>query len=116
MHFSEPVLKKARKLIGSERVSRDQQFDAIWWVKSSASDHTYRVQSDFDRVTRKLSWVTCTCPHGLNVGAGTASCYHVAAVLMLLRDEQTEDGVPPEVLVGSDPGFIGPRREERADG
>lgn len=117
MNFSEPVLKKARRLLASQRVTRDKQFDAIWWVRSSAGDHTYRVQSDFDRNTRQLTYVTCTCPHGLIVGAGTSHCYHVAAVLMLLRDEQTDnDGVPPDVLIVSgDTNFIGPRRDERAN-
>lgn len=112
MNFSEPVLKKARHLLKGERVTRDDEHPAIWWVGSSAGDRTYRVQSDFDPTSRVLTWVTCTCPHGLNTGAGTAFCYHVAAVLMLLRDEQTVGGIPPDVLVGG-PGstFVGPRRE-----
>lgn len=100
MNFSEAVLTKARKLLTSERVKRDDEHPAIWWVGSSAGDRTYRVQSDFNPATRRLSWVTCTCPHGLNKGAGKAHCYHVCSVLMLLREDK------PLIPVGGPDGVV----------
>lgn len=109
MNFSDAVLTKARKLVGAGRLHRDEDHPDIWWVASSAGSKSYRVQSDFDPATRELSYITCTCPHGLNTGAGAAFCYHVAGVLMKLRDEQTVAGVAPDVIMG---GQIGPRREE----
>lgn len=113
MKFSETTLTKARKLVRSGRIERDAEHSAIWWVTSENRSKVYRVQSDFDRRTRRLSWVTCTCPHGLATGAGAAFCYHVAGVLMKMRDEQTVEGVAPDVLMDGFGGTtIGPKIEE----
>jgi hypothetical protein len=83
--FSDTVLAKA-KALSDEKVMPDDDYPDIWWVEASSGDQFYRVQSDYDPGTRTLSWVTCTCPHGLNAGAGETTCYHAAAVLMRLRD------------------------------
>lgn len=92
--FSPEVVLKAERLLGAKtedgqpKLLRDKQFPAIWWVTSSAGGtRRYRVQSDYDPATKKLSWCTCTCPHGMAKGGGTSRCYHVAAVLMSVRDE-----------------------------
>jgi uncharacterized Zn finger protein len=86
--FNPDVVRKAEKLLTEDGVTADTDHPhAIWWVTGSNGDN-YRVQADYDPTRRTLSWITCTCPHGLNAGGGAARCYHVAAVLLLLRDEQ----------------------------
>ena len=85
--FSEATLVKARKMIGEEKVTQDRVHPVTWWVRSASVDDAYRVQSDFDSVTGEVTWCSCTCAHGRNTGYGTAHCWHVAAVLMLLRGE-----------------------------
>jgi len=85
--FSPPVILRARQGIEDGLVERDAEYPAIWWVRSRNSDSTYRVQSDFDPAKGTLTWITCTCAHGLNVGAGQTHCWHAAAVLLRIRDE-----------------------------
>ena len=85
MNFSDDVLLKAERLIETKRINQDPDHEELWFVKSSRGDSTYRVQSDYDSKTNHLRYISCTCPHGLNSG-GSARCYHVAAVLMLIRD------------------------------
>lgn len=48
---------------------------------------TYRVQTDYDPAKGTVSWITCTCEHGKNLG--DSRCYHAAAVLLHIRDEET---------------------------
>jgi hypothetical protein len=83
--FSVDVVGKAHELLDQERVMPDPEFVNIWWVTSSDGEHTYRVQSDYSARNNTLSWITCTCPHGLNQGGGTTRCYHAAAVLIKIR-------------------------------
>jgi uncharacterized Zn finger protein len=71
--FSTDVLNRAKKLPDSA-MQQDETYREVWWVTGSRGDK-YRIQ--FGK-----GFVTCTCPHGLNAGAGEARCYHVAAVLM----------------------------------
>lgn len=91
--FSADVIAKARKLLGKTvegkpAVRRDTDHPAVWWVvPSSGSARDYRVQSDYNAATGTLSWITCTCPHGLNKGGGTTRCYHAAAALLLIKEE-----------------------------
>lgn len=92
--FSTETVLKAERLLGRTNalgvplVSHDPELSSVWWVKSSAGDRRYRVQTDWSPQTRTLTWVNCTCPHGANKGGGQCRCYHAAAVLMLLRDEK----------------------------
>jgi hypothetical protein len=91
IEFSEAVRTRARTLLADpDRVEADEQHRNIWYVRGSDGETRYRVQCDFDQAFRTLSWITCTCPHGLNVGAGETACYHAAAVLMLIRDMEPE--------------------------
>jgi len=93
--FSDMVVLKAERLLGKTNpdgtptMIQDSSFPNVWWVTPSAGgDKRYRVSSDWNPQTRTLSWVTCTCPHGASQGGGFSRCYHVAAALMLLRDEK----------------------------
>jgi len=95
--FSPDVIAKAQKLLakkmpdGEPALTQDPGHASVWWVvPSSGAARRYRVQSDYARATRTLSWITCTCPHGLNKGGGTTRCYHAAAVLLLIREEMKE--------------------------
>lgn len=97
MNFSDAVLAKARKLINTDKMKRDDTHRNVWWVSSARGDKTYRVQSDLNPETGRLSWLTCTCPHGLNTGAGTTHCYHAAAVLLMHRQEMDENGGDEEM-------------------
>jgi hypothetical protein len=83
--FSAETLGKARRARQLGLVRQDEEHRHVWWVNSlRAGGGRYRVQEDVECVQGEvvLTWVTCTCPHGLNIGAGQASCYHVAAVLL----------------------------------
>jgi hypothetical protein len=95
--FSDNVLDKASTIL--DDVQPDETYPHVWWVPSSSSATLYRVQEDYRPDTHSLTWVTCTCPHGLNKGAGEARCYHVAAVLMLILANRPEpDTEHPESL------------------
>lgn len=87
--FSGTVLDKARKLLKFGYFEQDPEQPNVWWVRSSNGTYTYGVRSNFDPETRELSWLTCTCPHGRNKGAGQTRCYHAAAVLITLQEEGT---------------------------
>jgi len=69
--FSDDVLDKATALVqpGVGRVKQDETYPHVWWVEGSGGK-SYRVQEDYDEERHSLTWVTCTCPHGLNRGAG----------------------------------------------
>ena len=83
IEFSAAVLEKAKNL-SDEDVERDAQYPEIWWVQGNDPDRRYRVQVGLSG--RLIQYVTCTCAHGLNTGAGETTCYHVAAVLMRLKE------------------------------
>lgn len=93
--FSTEIRRKAEKLLASGKVCQDADYDRIYWMPSSSGHKKYRVQTDYDRVTGDIGWITCTCPHGLNKGAGQTRCYHAAAVLLLLTEGE-KDGTEGE--------------------
>ncbi len=85
--FSRSVRARALALLKSGAVEPDPEFPDLWWVPSSSGMTRYRVQ-----LNRNWGWLTCTCPHGLNSGGGDCRCYHVAAVLLLLKAEEAPTG------------------------
>lgn len=85
--FSPEVIDKARRYLDEGRVSLDESVPGVWWVSGSDRTRRYRVQTDADSSTMRATWINCTCPHGLNVGAGTARCSHAVAVLLLVQAE-----------------------------
>jgi hypothetical protein len=94
--YSAEVLDKAHELLARGGLRPDEEFANIWWITSlNTPGALYRVQSDFNPEKRSLSWITCTCPHGLIVGAGQTHCYHAAAVLITLREAQGKSGSQP---------------------
>lgn len=102
--FSAAVLAKADKLLATPQgLVPDPEFPNIWWVTPSGGGKRYRVQANYDPETRTLSWITCTCPHGMNKGAGATKCYHAAAVLILWQDTELSDRHSPVEGVG---GYI----------
>jgi predicted nucleic acid-binding Zn finger protein len=91
LHFSSEVLGKAVKLVGEGRVAQDLEHPAVWWVWSKNSpDRPYRVQLGHN-ADGSIAFATCTCFHGLNVGAGDCRCYHVAGVLMCVSRQTDGD-------------------------
>jgi len=78
--FSPAVISKGKTLPVDET-----QFVNVYWVQSSSGDKSYRVQTDFNPKTRKVTWASCTCRHGMNRG-GRARCAHVVAVLLRLKE------------------------------
>lgn len=83
--FSSAVREAAEHLIEDGWVSEDETYPGlIWWVRSSDGSTLYRVQTDYLPRVHALTWVTCTCPHGMNAGGGLASCKHAAAVVETL--------------------------------
>jgi hypothetical protein len=107
--FTPDVIGKAHKLLGARtpegepKVLQDPEHPNIWWVTpSSGAAKRYRVATDWQPGTRNLSWITCTCPHGLNKGGGTTRCYHAAAALLLLREKwAVEDHQANEEIGGA---------------
>jgi hypothetical protein len=107
--FSPYVLTKARKLRARGGIARDLEHADIWWAWGNDSSGPYRVQLyrsglDPERgAVGIVTFVTCTCEHGLKQGAGLCHCYHVAAVLMEL-DENGTPAMPPGLTdVPADP-------------
>lgn len=84
--FSEEVLSKARAYLDQERVLRDREAPGVFWVRGSDPRRAYRVQTDADPVKQRASWINCTCPHGMHLGAGSARCSHAVAALLAVRD------------------------------
>lgn len=94
-NLSAHVLGKARQAVRLRLVQADVEHpDSVWWVSSlqpqQQAHDPYRVSSDLDPVTRELSWVHCTCAHGMKKGAGSSRCYHVGAVLLALTEPSPE--------------------------
>jgi len=105
--FSDATIQKAKDVlaVGLDAVKQDETYPNIWWVLSSSGAVSYRVQHDYNPERHSLTWITCTCPHGLNVGAGETSCYHAAAVLMMIQANRPNPNpeLPEEVMSdGSD--------------
>jgi hypothetical protein len=98
VNFSTQTIDKARRLLTDDKVSQDAEHPAIWHVASSSGIRTYRVASDYLPSTRTLTWISCTCPHGEHQGAGEARCYHVAAVLLRLKERGGLTGLGRWVL------------------
>lgn len=82
--YSPEVISKARTLLDTDKVIRDRSAPNVFWVQGSAS-RPYRVQTDATR--ERARWINCTCPHGMNLGAGQARCSHAVAVLIAIRDD-----------------------------
>lgn len=76
VRWSSESIVKAERLIEDGKVHRDREKDDVFFVDGS---HTYRVQTDGEH------WASCTCPNGMRTSR--PSCYHIAAVLMLIQDE-----------------------------
>lgn len=90
--YSEDVLHKANALLAQgHKISEDQSSPGIFWVNSSNGEHVYRVQTDYRAELGSLTWITCTCPHGLFTGAGSSHCYHAAAALLILRERGVKE-------------------------
>lgn len=83
------IMLKAHRLLDEDRVHRDEEHPNIWWVDATP-EKRYRVQCDWDPESKHLSWITCTCPHGLHSGVDDQKCYHIAAVLIVLWNERME--------------------------
>jgi len=81
--FSPEVIDKARGYLAQHAVVADDGVPGVFWVQGSAK-RRYRVQTDAE--TGRASWINCTCPHGLNTGAGVARCSHAVAVLLAVRE------------------------------
>lgn len=86
--FSPDVIRKARAYVKDNRVAIDPGHEGIYWVTGTRLGSAYRVQTDADHETGKITYITCTCPHGLNIGAGTAKCSHAVAVLLTIKAER----------------------------
>lgn len=84
-HFSPEVISKAYRYLKDGRVHGDPETSQVFWVTGTA-DRAYRVQTDADRERGTATWITCTCAHGKNLGAGSARCSHAVAVLLAVRD------------------------------
>lgn len=86
--FSEQTIRKAREVVRRRLLARDDADKHVWWVQSLRTEERYRVQEDvrWHDGRWSLTWVTCSCPHGRNVGAGQPHCYHCASVLLVYLD------------------------------
>jgi hypothetical protein len=78
IEFSPETLSRARQA----EATPDPTAENVWWVRSINRDSRYRVQTDYNADRNTVTWVTCTCPHGMHAGPDQTRCYHVAAVLM----------------------------------
>lgn len=83
--FSEHVRSKA-EAVAAEHISQDETDETVWRVVSSRTGKVQRVQfvgEDF---------LICDCANGSRRG-GRAACYHAAAVLMrVAEEEKSNDG------------------------
>lgn len=79
MRFSDEVLENAQQVIDKDLIKPDPDHPNLWWVTSlHGSGHIYRVQTT---ITADITYLTCTCAHGLHTG-GDARCYHAAAACL----------------------------------
>jgi hypothetical protein len=86
--FSEAVIDKAHGYYERRKRTMRDLGRGVYSVKGSAAK-PYIVRTDADPDRRKMSWATCTCPHGKNAGGGLAHCSHVVAVLLAIRNGDT---------------------------
>ncbi len=87
--FSDETIRKAREVVRHRLLARDDSDKHVWWVQSlRPGGERYRVQEDvrWHNGRWSMTWVTCSCPHGRNVGAGQPHCYHCASVLLVYLD------------------------------
>lgn len=85
--FSDDVISKAKGFVRRKVVTPDPEVAGVYFVQGSAKK-PYRVQTDASLRRGKVTWASCTCPHGRNLSTGTARCSHVVAVLMVIREER----------------------------
>lgn len=83
-NFSPEVLRKAKRYVKNGKVSQTE-YEGVYRVQGSARQ-PYTVRTDADRAKRTASWISCSCPHGANQGAGSAYCSHAVAVLLVVKD------------------------------
>ena len=83
--FSPEVIDKAEGYLRDGRIHRDADVHGLYWVQGSAR-RPYRVQTDASAARGTATWISCSCPHGVNVGAGACTCSHAVAVLLAIRD------------------------------
>lgn len=77
IRWSAESIYKAEALIEDAKVKHDPEHEDVFFVEGS---ERYRVQTDGHE------WASCTCPNGQ--ARSRPNCYHLAAVLMLIQDEQ----------------------------
>lgn len=75
--WSAESIRKAERLVADEKVHQDAEHDDVFFVEGS---QTYRVQTDGH------TWLSCSCPNGQRTSR--PSCYHSAAVLMIIADRE----------------------------
>lgn len=97
IRWSSESIRKAEDLVLLGRVHRDADAPEVFFVEGS---QIYRVQTDGEE------YITCTCPNGMR--KGRPHCYHTAAVLIMIRDEQESE------RPGQGPPGYGPYDEDPA--
>ena len=80
IEWSHASIRKAEVLIEEGKVHRDPEHPDVFRVEGSKD---YRVQTD------GKNWLSCSCPNGQRTSR--PSCYHSAAALMIIRDEQDHE-------------------------
>lgn len=82
LQFSDRVLSKSDRYIAEGRVSVVGMEDGVWTavVRGGSGDYATTITEDFDHST-------CSCPHGRHREESPALCSHVAAVLMMIRED-----------------------------
>lgn len=86
MNFSSAVTSKGREYAQYGHVRQDPEHPDVYRVRGSGTK-PYRVQTDADPQTRKVSWISCTCPYAQNNLGMFAECSHAVAVLVTIRGD-----------------------------
>lgn len=97
--YSAAIVKKAEALVSEGVVNRAEGSTDLWEVPGSTG-RLYVVQvvpafdpdadEDDEDLKHALPWMSCTCPNGANRG-GRPSCYHTAAVALVLEQERAAE-------------------------